>query len=350
MERVSVFRMRDFDEHERVLFVRDAASGLKAIIAIHNTRLGPALGGCRMYPYKSESAAITDALRLSRGMSYKASIAGVALGGGKSVIIGDPSRDKTEALLLAFGRTIAGLGGAYIVGEDIGTNPNDMKLIRRETRAVSCLRQEDGGYGDPAPLTALGVMQAMRAALVVTRNNPELRGVSVAVQGAGNVGTHLCRLLIAEGAEVTVCDRDETAANQAKSLGARVVRTQQIYSAKADIFAPCAIGATLNDASIGQLKAAIVAGAANNQLAAPRHADELARRGILYVPDYVANGGGLISCAAEWYRTDPGEVRARVLGIYDSCLAIFLGASRDGVTPNVAADRLARARLCAEAA
>ncbi len=184
----------------------------------------------------------------------------------------------------------------------------------------------------------------------MTRNTPELRGVSVAVQGAGNVGGHLCRLLIAEGAEVTVCDPDEAAARQVKSVGARVVRPQQIYSAKADIFAPCAIGATLNDATIGQLKASIVAGAANNQLAHPRHAADLAQRGILYVPDYVANAGGLISCAAEWYRTDPSEVRTRVLGIYDSCLAIFLGASRDGVSPNVAADRLARARLCADAA
>jgi leucine dehydrogenase len=342
---MAVFDTPAFDEHEEVVFVRDSQTALRAIIAVHSTGRGPALGGCRMYPYRSEAAAIEDVLRLSRGMSYKAAIAGVALGGGKSVIIGDPRRDKSEALLEAFGRAMDRLGGRYICGEDIGTKPDDMRVIRRQTKAVSCLAKEDGGYGDPAPLTALGVLQAIRAALSTSRGSDGLSGIKVAVQGVGNVGWNLCNALAAAGAKLTVADTDPGNAARARELGATVMPVETIHTAEVDVFSPCAIGATLNDSTIPQLKARIVAGAANNQLAEQRHADALHARGIVYVPDYVANGGGLISCAAEWYRTDFSDVRSKVLAIYDTCLEIFNRAASDGITPSAAADMIARARM-----
>ena len=342
---MTVFSAADFDNHENVTFVSDPASGLRGIIAIHSTARGPALGGCRMYPYATEADAIRDVLRLSRGMSYTAAAAGVRLGGGKSVILGDPRVEKTEALLRAMGRAIEKLNGRYIVGEDIGTNPRDMAIIGRETRSVSCLDVEDGGYGDPAGFTALGVLQAIRAGLAAARGSDSLSGIKVAVQGVGNVGYNLCLLLEEAGAALTVCDPLDANVERVAWLGAQRVGTDEIFAADVDVFAPCAIGAVLNETTIAQLKAQVVAGAANNQLATPDQAEALARRGILYLPDYVANGGGLMSCAAEWYRTDPAAIHPQVLGIFDTCRDILAAAARDGTTPSSAADAEARRRI-----
>jgi leucine dehydrogenase len=339
---MSVFASPDFDEHEEVVFIRDSDAELTGIIAIHSTARGPALGGCRMYPYAREQDAIRDVLRLSRGMTYKAALTNVKLGGGKSVVIGDPARQKTEALLRAMGRAIERLQARYIAGEDIGTNPDDMRVLRQETRAVSCLKPEDGGYGDPAPMTALGAFRAIEAGLAAARGTDRMAGVTVAVQGAGNVGLNLCRRLRTAGARVVVCDTSAERVAAARACGMEIVAPDAIYDVACDVFAPCAIGSTLNDDTIPRLKAAIVAGAANNQLAEARHAAMLDARGIVYLPDYVANGGGLISCAAEWYRTDPARIAHDVRAIRDTCERILAEAKRDGVTTAEAADRLAR--------
>jgi len=347
---MSIFESPDYDAHERVVFVRDASTGLCAIIAVHDTTLGPSLGGCRMWPYASEALAIRDVLRLSRGMTYKAALARVPLGGGKSVVIGDSRTQKTPGMLQAMGRAIESLGGRYIVGEDIGTNPDDMRELRKETRYVSCLRKEDGGYGDPAPMTALGVFSAMRAAVVAVRRSDSLQGLRIAVQGVGNVGRNLCALLHEAGAALTVCDvYGPNALRAAEEFDAAVVEPEAIYSVQADIFAPCAMGGIVNADTISRLRASIIAGAANNQLADDGCGELLRQRSILYMPDYVANGGGLVSCAAEWYRYDPATVRERVLGIFDTCNEVIERARASGMTTNVAADAIARERIEAAA-
>lgn len=346
---MSVFDAPEYDGHEQVQFFSDAASGLKAIIAIHNTTLGPALGGCRMWPYENEAAAIRDVLRLSRGMTYKAAVLDCGLGGGKSVIIGDSHRDKTPELLHAMGRAIAGFGGRYIVGEDIGTNPDDMREIRSVTACVSCLRKEDGGYGDPAPMTALGVFSAIRAGVEEAFGSKDLAGVHVAVQGVGNVGFNLCKQLHEAGAELTICDVHPKQIERAReALPLTVVEPDKIYDVPAEVFAPCALGGVINDKTIDRLKVRVVAGAANNQLDHARHGDWLADRDIVYVPDYVANGGGLISCAAEWQGKDPGAVPEQVRGIYDTCRMILRIASEQGITTSAAADELAESRFMNE--
>jgi leucine dehydrogenase len=348
---MAVFSNPDFDRHEELVFVSDPSVGLRAIIAVHSTVLGPALGGCRMYPYACEADALKDSLRLSRAMSHKAAIAGVRLGGGKSVVMADPRREKTEALLRSLGKAIDRLGGRYIAGEDIGTNPDDMRILHQETAAVSCLHAKDGGYGDPAGATALGVFQAIRAGLFHRTGRDEIAGTRVAIQGAGNVGARLARLLAEAGAVLTVCDAVEAAADGvARSCGARLVSPSEIYGADVDVFAPCAVGGTLSADTIPALKAGIVAGAANNQLDTPGCGEVLHERGILYLPDYVANGGGLISCAAEWYRTDPSRIHADVLAIYYKCLDILQFAEATGIPTSTAADRHAQALLAAAAA
>jgi leucine dehydrogenase len=303
-----------------------------------------------MYPYASEADAIRDVLRLSRGMTYKAALTNVKLGGGKSVIIGDPHTQKSERLLQAMGVAIDRLQARYIAGEDIGTNPDDMRVLRQKTRAVSCLRPEDGGYGDPAPMTALGTFQAIRAGLAHRRGSDNLAGVVVAVQGVGNVGRNLCRLLHDAGARLVVSDTHH-ALNldwAAKICDAKVIEPEAIYAVACDVFAPCAIGGTINARTIPQLKAEIVAGAANNQLADAADAQRLAERNILYLPDYVVNGGGLISCAAEWYRSDPALIERDVLSIRATCERIVTEAAASGVTTAEAADGIAK-RLVAEA-
>jgi leucine dehydrogenase len=243
------------------------------------------------------------------------------------------------------GRAISRLNGRYITGEDMGTNPSDMCVIREETNAVSCIGKEDGGYGDPAVFTALGALQAIRAGLEAAAGSVSLQGVRVAVQGVGNVGLHLCAMLAEEGASLIVCDTHQENTKRAKPFGAKIVDPDEIYGADADVFAPCAIGGILNERTIPQLHARVVAGAANNQLARSQDAEALARSGIVYIPDYVANGGGLISCAAEWYRTDWDEIRPKVLGIYDTCRGILAEASRAGTTTSAAADRIAKLRM-----
>ncbi len=346
---MSIFSSADFDNHEEVVFVRDPTANLRAIIAIHSTARGPALGGCRMYPYASEADAVRDVLRLSRGMTYKAALTNVKLGGGKSVIIGDPYRDKTATLLHAMGDAIERLQARYIVGEDIGTNPDDMRVLKERTRAVSCLRPEDGGYGDPAPMTALGTFQAIRAGLAHCRGSDSLAGVTVAVQGVGNVGRNLCHLLHEAGARLVVCDTHHEANLDwaVKSCNAKKVEPDEIYGIACDVFAPCAIGGTINARTVPELKARIVAGAANNQLAEAEDADRLAARKIVYLPDYVANGGGLISCAAEWYRSDPSHIGRDVRAIRATCERILSEAAASQVTTAEAADRIARSMVAA---
>lgn len=345
---MSVFTAPDFDGHERVVFAHDRETGLKAIVALHDRTLGPALGGCRMWPYGSDAEAVADVLRLSRGMTYKAAIAGVRLGGGKSVIVGDSRSQKTPALLEAMGRVIDSLEGRYITGEDIGTNPDDMAVIKRSTRYVTCLRKADGGYGDPAPMTALGVFQAIRAGCEAALGSADPQGLTVAVQGIGNVGFNLCRLLHEAGARLLVSDVHAPSVEKAvQAFGATAVEAEEILAAEADVLAPCARGAVLNDESLPRLRARVIAGAANNQLAEDRHADALAERGILYLPDYVANGGGLVCVAAEWYRDPPEAVETKVRAIFETCKAILARASADGLSTGAAADRIAEERVSA---
>ncbi len=341
-----VYDADDFDNHEQVSCFYDQETGLKAIIAIHNLNQGPALGGCRMYPYATEDDALRDVLRLSRGMTYKAASMKVALGGGKSVIIGDAHTQKTPALLHAMGRCIEKMGGRYITGEDIGTNPDDMAQIKTTTQYVSCLHEEDGGYGDPAPMTALGVIQAMRAGCKKALGTDDLKGVRVAVQGAGNVSTNLIRLLTEASAVVTCSDTHRPNLDRAVELfGVATVEPEMIYDVDAEIFSPCAVGATINDDTLPRLKAKVVAGAANNQLDRDDHGQMLADRGIVYLPDYVANGGGLICVAAEWYHHDQAQVEANVRGIYQTCKEVLARAEADGVPTSVAADRMAEGRF-----
>jgi leucine dehydrogenase len=299
-----------------------------------------------MWPYASDDAAIADALRLSRGMTYKAAIAGVELGGGKSVIIGDSHTEKRPELLHAMGRQIDKLGGRYITGEDIGTNPDDMAEIKKTTRYVTCLHEKDGGYGDPAPMTALGVFQAMVAGAEAALGCADLAGLRVAVQGIGNVGYHLCRLLAEAGATLIVCDVFERNRDRAvEDFGAAAVAPDSIYDSDAEIFAPCAMGGVLDDDTVPRLKARVVAGGANNQLGEHRHGAALAERDIVYLPDYVANGGGLVCVAAEWYGDPREEVEAKVRAIYDTCVDIIGRAHTDGTPTSVAADRIAKERF-----
>jgi leucine dehydrogenase len=343
---MELFQADDYDDHEEVVFFSDPAVGLRAIIAVHSTALGPALGGCRMWPYASDDEALRDVLRLSRGMTYKAAMARVKLGGGKSVVIADSHNDKSPELLQAIGRCIDKLGGRYITGEDIGTNPFDMAEIKSQTPNVSCLRKEDGGYGDPAPMTALGVLQSIRAGATRVLGNTDLKGVHIAVQGVGNVGANLCGMLKEEGARLTVCDvfadnLDKVVA----ATGAVAVEPDAIFDVEADILAPCAMGGSLNDDTIPRLKVKVVAGAANNQLGSDKHGEMIRDRSITYLPDYVTNGGGLICCSAEWYGTDPDEVTGNVMKIYDTCLEILDRSAASGMPTNIASDTLARERV-----
>lgn len=340
---MSVFAAPDFDGHEQVSWFHDKDTGLRAIIAVHDLTLGPALGGCRMYPYTSEEAALADVLRLSRGMTYKAAIAGVPLGGAKSVIIGDPHTGKTPAMMQAMGRAIERMGGRYIAGEDIGTNPADMVRFRSETRYVSCIDVADGGYGDPAPMTALGVFQSIRAATRHRWGDASLQGRTVAIQGVGNVGHALAGLIAKAGGRLIVADTHQPNVDRAVAdFGASAVDAREILFATADILAPCAVGAILNDATIPLLRAGVVAGAANNQLAEARHGEALKAAGITYVPDYVANGGGLVSCAAEWYGTDRSRIEPDVLKIEDIVAHILAEADAAGAATSEAADHMAR--------
>jgi leucine dehydrogenase len=334
----------EFDGHEDVAFHHDPDSGLDAIIAIHNTSRGPALGGCRMWAYESRDQALTDVLRLSRGMTYKSALAGLHYGGGKAVIIGDPRRAKSETLFRAMGRFVESLNGRYIVAEDVGISVADVEAMARETGHVSGIPAR--GAGDPSPATAYGVYRGIKAAVRHKLGLETLKGLRVAVQGLGHVGTHLCRQLAAEGAGLIVADLDPDAVRRAvDAFDARAVPPDEIVSAPAEVFAPCALGAVIDDRSIETLKATIVAGAANNQLALPRHGPALARRGVLYAPDYVINAGGIILISHEGAGFDRPKAFAQVALIHDTLLEIFQLAEAAGTCTAEAADRLAERRF-----
>ncbi len=298
---------------------RDKSTGLEAIIAIHDSRLGPALGGCRFLHYEREEDAFIDALRLARGMTYKAALAGLPHGGGKSVIIRPLQHFDRVALFRAFGRFIDELRGGYITAEDSGTALEDMEVIRTVTKHVTGVDTSHGGSGDPSPFTALGVRRGIEACAQVKLGRSSLEGVHVAVQGVGHVGYHLCRELFAQGAKLSVADVDPLKAERAqREFGAKIVPLAEIFSIPCDVLAPCALGSALNDQSIPQLQAKIVAGAANNQLAEPRHGDDIHARGILYAPDYAINAGGLINVAQEAVGYDAVAARAKTLTIFDT--------------------------------
>jgi leucine dehydrogenase len=344
---MSVFASSAFDGHEQVLFGHDAASGLLAIIAIHDTRLGPAVGGCRMVAYESEDAALADVLRLSRGMTYKSALAGLPFGGGKSVVIANPRTDKSPALLHALGRLIDGLGGRYIAAEDVGTNVADMDTIAHVTRHVA---GTSASTGNPSPQTAYGVYQGIRAAVDFrNRSNRGLEDVEVAIQGLGSVGFTLAHLLRAAGARLHVADLSAEAIDRAVGeLGATPVDTRDIHRLDVDVFAPCALGGVINDRSIEELRAGIVAGSANNQLAEDRLGAELAARGIIYAPDYVINAGGIIDIAFGAHMPVPYDrliVRAHIDRIHETLTEIFTRAETERAATNVIADQMAEERL-----
>ena len=332
--------------HEQVVFCHDAQSGLDSIIAIHDTTLGPALGGTRMWPYRSADEALTDVLRLSEGMTYKAAVADLELGGGKAVIIGDSKRDKTPELLRAHGRFVDTLGGRYITAEDVGIGVEDMEYVYEETKHVTGIRSTPHGSGDPSPVTAYGVYHGIKASCRKKLGTDELKGVRVAVQGAGHVGYYLCENLAAEGAVLTICDIDpERVRKVVDDFGAAPVESDEIYDVECDVFAPCALGAIVNDGTLRRLRCSIVAGAANNQLEEDRHGDALDAKGILYAPDYVINAGGLINVYGELvgYGLETAKEKAR--GIYGTLLSIYDIAEEEATPTYRAADRLARERI-----
>jgi valine dehydrogenase (NAD+) len=334
--------------HEQVAFCQDPESGLAAIIAIYSTSLGPALGGTRFYPYPSTEAALADVLKLSRAMAYKNALAGLDLGGGKAVIIGDPTRDKTEAKLRAYGRFVQSLGGRYVTACDVGTYPADMDLVARECRFATGRSPEHGGAGDSSILTAWGVYQGMRASAEHAWGDPALAGRRVGVAGVGKVGRHLVEHLAAEGADILVTDVSghALAVVQAEHPDVRVVAdTEALIRADLDIYAPCALGGALDDDSVAALTARIVCGGANNQLAHPGVEKLLQDRGVLYAPDYLVNAGGVIQVADELEGFSFDRAKARATGIYETTKRVFALADAEGIPPAVAADRLAEARM-----
>jgi leucine dehydrogenase len=345
---VTVFSSPHFAGHEQVSFFHDAETGLKAIIAIHSTAMGPAAGGCRMWSYVDDQAALDDVLRLSKGMSYKNAMADLALGGGKAVIIGDSRRDKTPALMAAFGRAVDSLGGRYVTAEDVGITVADMAIAAKETRYISGLAKSGhAAGGDPSPKTAFGVFTGIRAAVRAKLGRADLEGVRVAVQGLGGVGYNLCRNLHEAGAKLLVADiHDDRTAMATDEFGAEVVAVDEILFADVDVVAPCALGAVLNANTIPRLEAGIVAGGANNQLATDSDGVRLKDRGILFAPDYVINAGGIINVAAEYLgNRSEAEVDADIERIGDRLHDIFARAQREGRPTNEVADAMAEARI-----
>lgn len=343
---MELFRAMEQYDYEQLVFCQDKASGLKAIIAIHDTTLGPALGGTRMWTYASEEAAIEDALRLSKGMTYKNAVSGLNLGGGKTVIIGDPRKDKNEAMFRAFGRYIQGLNGRYITAEDVGTTVADMDIIYQETDYVTGISPAFGSSGNPSPATAYGVYRGMKAAAKEAFGSDSLEGRTVAVQGVGNVAFTLCEYLHKEGAKLIVTDIHKDAVDRAvEKFGAKAVDPDDIVGVDCDIYAPCALGATVNDESIPRLKAKVIAGAANNQLKLPRHGDQLHELGIVYAPDYVINAGGVINVADELNGYNKERSYNKIAEIYNSLTSIFEISRNEGIPTYLAADRLAEKRI-----
>lgn len=344
-ERTSIFEMMSRRRHEQVSFWSDPDSGYRGIVAVHDTTLGPALGGTRFWNYRTEEEALIDALRLSRGMTYKAAITGVDLGGGKAVIIGDNRTPNRESVFRAHGRAVEALGGRYITAEDVGTSVHDMEFVRKETDHVAGLLDRSG---DPSPVTAYGVYVGIKACARERWGDDGLGGRHVAVQGLGNVGMNLCGYLSEEGARLTVADIRPGRASEAESRfpDAVAVPPEAIYATDADVFAPCALGAVVNDDSLAVLKAKIVAGAANNQLAhGRRHGAMVREKGILYAPDYVINAGGLINVYGELNGWNAERGKRQAAAIYDSLLRIFRLSREEDVPTNEAADRVALERL-----
>jgi glutamate dehydrogenase/leucine dehydrogenase len=334
------------DEYEQVIACHDAAAGLRAVVAIHSTALGPALGGTRFYPYISNDDALADVLRLARGMTYKAAAAGLDLGGGKAVIIGDPAVDKSEALLRIYGRFLDGLGGRYITAEDVGTTQADMDLISRETDCVTGVSRSLGGSGDPSAATAYGLWWAMKAVLHHLDGTTDLAGKHVVVAGVGKVGTALVRHLVEDRAIVTVTDvNDGAVARVVRDFDVGAVPVAEAYTVACDILAPCALGGVLNQHTIPLLKCRAVAGSANNQLATPEDGVRLADRAILYAPDFVVNAGGVINIAEELVGYQRDRAYARVRAIYDTTERVLRAAEAVGTTTVAAAESMARRRL-----
>ncbi|MBI3802165.1 MAG: Glu/Leu/Phe/Val dehydrogenase [Nitrospirae bacterium] len=343
---MNLFEQMGMEGHEQVLFCADQASGLQAIVAVHSTRLGPALGGCRMWPYPNFDAALTDVLRLSKAMTYKAAMADLPLGGGKSVIWGDPKKDKTEEKLIAFAKQVASLGGRYIVAEDVGIGLSDIERIHRIMPHAAGLPEEQGGSGDPSPATAYGVFCGMRAALEERFGDGSFQGRKVAIQGIGKVGYALALLLHQAGAKLAVCDMDpERVMMICKVTGADPFLGHEIYRVDCDIFSPCALGGFMNERTIPRLSCAIVAGAANNQLENAKAAVLLRDHNILYTPDYVLNAGGLINIAEELKGYSKEQAYKKIEGIYNRLKEVFAFAKKESLLPSEAADRLAEARL-----
>ena len=333
--------------HEEVVFFSDPSCNLKAVVAIHDTTLGPALGGTRMWNYKSTDEAVEDVLRLSRGMTYKAAISGLNLGGGKAVIIGDPTKDKSEALFRAFGRFIDSLNGRYITAEDVNTNVDDMEHIFTETANVTGVAEINGGSGNPSPWTARGVFRGMEASCLKVFGDRSLKGKVVALQGAGSVGTYLGKHLHESGAKIYFTDMNEANIARFKEAvpTAEFVGLNDIYDVRADIYAPCALGATVNDQTIERLKVKIICGAANNQLAENRHGDMLKERGILYAPDYLINAGGLMNVSIEFEGWSAEKSSKMVDKIFDTTLNIFKLSDEQNIPVYKATDLMAERRI-----
>ncbi|MEO8460251.1 MAG: Glu/Leu/Phe/Val dehydrogenase dimerization domain-containing protein [Dokdonella sp.] len=332
--------------HEQVVFCHNKDAGLKAIIAIHNSVLGPALGGLRMWPYKSEQDAINDVLRLSRGMTYKNAVAGLNLGGGKAVIIGDPASDKSEALFRAFGRFVNSLNGRYITAEDVGIDVNDMEHVFRETEFVTGVHQVHGGSGDPSPFTAYGTMQGLMAALNARFGDEDIGNYSYAVQGAGHVGMEFVKLLREQGAKVFVTDINKEAVQRCvDEFGCTAVGLDEIYDVDADVYSPCALGGTVNNETLPRLKCKIICGAANNQLANDEAGYEVEKRGMLYAPDYAVNAGGVMNVSLEIDGYNRERAMRMMRTIYLNLGRIFEIAKRDKIPTFLAADRLAEERI-----
>ena len=329
--------------HEEVVVASDPSCGYRGIIAVHSTALGPALGGTRFWQYDSDEAAVTDALRLSRGMTYKNAVAGLDLGGGKSVIIGDNKTKDREAIFRAHGRFVESLGGRYITAEDVGTGTSDMDYVHLETEHVAGLKDRSG---DPSPVTAHGVFRAIQASAKQRWGSDDLSGKVVTIQGVGNVGRYLAKELHEAGAKLIVSDIDpEKTARVAKETGAQVVEGDAIYTAKADIFAPCALGGIINDDTLPKLKVEVISGGANNQLLEERHGYKLEEMGMQYAPDYVANAGGVINVFGEVAGWDSERSLRKADEIYDTILTVFEIAKAEGIPSFEAADRLAERRL-----
>ncbi|QHC85847.1 leucine dehydrogenase [Empedobacter brevis] len=342
-----VFGQISFDNHEQVVFCHDKDTGLKAIIGIHNTVLGPALGGTRMWNYTSEWEALNDVLRLSRGMTYKSAISGLDLGGGKAVIIGDARKDKNPELIKSFAHYIDSLSGRYITAEDVGTTTPDMDLIHTITPHVTGISESLGGSGNPSPVTAYGVFMGLKAAANFQFGSDNLNGKKVLVQGIGNVGETLVKHLVENGAEVYVTDINEERVEEvAKKYSAHIFTGPDLYSADVDIYAPCALGATINDDTIEKIKAKVIAGAANNQLAVEAvHGKRLQERGIVYAPDFLINAGGIINVFGEIAKYDAKEAIRRTENIYNTTLEILNFAKEQHITTNQAAMRKAEQRI-----